>query len=163
MLIGQADGSELPAPTSVEASDGAYTLKVGVCWDHMRNATTYQVFRGTTENPASATSVGTTASLIFNDSSAVPDQAYYYWVQAQNGNLKSLLSVPDQGFRAIGITSRFGPIKPLAPPPEPAENPVTGAKVYLGKTLFWDEQLSSTRTVACGTCHLPRNGGSDPR
>ena len=163
VLIGQADGSELPAPTSVEASDGAYTLKVGVCWDHIRNATTYQVFRGTTENPASATSVGTTASLIFNDSSAVPDQAYYYWVQAQNGNLKSLLSVPDQGFRAIGITSRFGPIKPLAPPPEPAENPVTGAKVYLGKTLFWDEQLSSTRTVACGTCHLPRNGGSDPR
>ena len=40
---------------------------------------------------------------------------------------------------------------------------MTGAKVYLGKTLFWDEQLSSTRTVACGTCHLPRNGGSDPR
>ena len=65
VLIGQAAGSGLPAPTSVEASDGAYSTKVGVCWDHIRNATTYQVFRGTTENPASAISVGTTSSLIF--------------------------------------------------------------------------------------------------
>ena len=163
VLIGQAAGSELPAPTSVEASDGAYSTKVGVCWDHIRNATTYEVFRSATDNPASAVSVGTTASLILYDPTATPDQTYYYWVQAGNGSLKSLLSVPDQGFTAKGITDRFGPIKPLAPPPVPAENPVTGAKVYLGKTLFWDEQLSSTRTVACGTCHLPRNGGSDPR
>ena len=163
VLIGQAHGDALPAPTSVEASDGAYSTKVGVCWDHIRGSTTYEVFRSATENPASATGVGTTASLIFYDSTAVPDQTYYYWVRADNGIVKSLLSVPDQGFRANVITSLFGPIKPLDPPPEPPENPVTGAKVYLGKTLFWDEQLSSTRTVACGTCHLPRNGGSDPR
>ncbi len=159
----RADSGELPAPTGVEASDGAYSTKVGVCWNHIRDATTYQVFRSTTENPASAASVGTTSSVIFYDSTAVPDQTYHYWVRAENGDLKSLLSVPDQGFRAQGINSRFGPIKPLDPPPEPPENPVTGAKVYLGKTLFWDEQLSSTRTVACGTCHLPSNGGSDPR
>ena len=163
VLIGQAAGSELPAPTGVEASDGAYSTKVGVCWDHIRNATTYEVFRSATDNPASAVSVGTTASLILYDPTATPDQSYYYWVQAGNGSLKSLLGVPDLGFTAKGITDRFGPIRPLAPPPAPAENPVTGAKVYLGKTLFWDEQLSSTRTVACGTCHLPRNGGSDPR
>jgi cytochrome c peroxidase len=29
--------------------------------------------------------------------------------------------------------------------------------------LFWDEQLSSTRTVACGTCHFAASGGSDAR
>ncbi|MCB1555405.1 MAG: c-type cytochrome [Xanthomonadales bacterium] len=33
----------------------------------------------------------------------------------------------------------------------------------LGQTLFWDEQVSLTGTVACGTCHAPRGGGSDPR
>jgi len=33
----------------------------------------------------------------------------------------------------------------------------------LGKALFWDEQLSSTRTVACGTCHFATSGGSDAR
>ncbi|HWW74625.1 MAG TPA: cytochrome c peroxidase, partial [Pyrinomonadaceae bacterium] len=32
-----------------------------------------------------------------------------------------------------------------------------------GKALFWDEQLSSTRTVSCGTCHFATNGGSDSR
>ncbi|MGE3188448.1 MAG: cytochrome-c peroxidase [Vicinamibacterales bacterium] len=52
---------------------------------------------------------------------------------------------------------------PLLPPPAPAGNPVTTAKVNLGTALFWDEQLSSTRTVACGTCHRPEKGGTDPR
>jgi cytochrome c peroxidase len=47
--------------------------------------------------------------------------------------------------------------------PVPAENPVTEAKRVLGKILFWDEQLSSDDTVACGTCHRPGAGGADPR
>ena len=49
-----------------------------------------------------------------------------------------------------------------APPEHPA-NPTTPDKVLLGKALFWDEQLSSTRTVACGTCHVFGHGGADPR
>ncbi|MCG8600277.1 MAG: hypothetical protein MI807_09070 [Verrucomicrobiales bacterium] len=55
------------------------------------------------------------------------------------------------------------PLQPLNPPPAPAGNPVTIDKANLGKALFWDEQLSSTRTVSCGTCHQPVSGGSDPR
>lgn len=51
----------------------------------------------------------------------------------------------------------------LQPPPEPAGNPLTESKANLGKVLFWDEQISSTRTVSCGTCHFPANGGEDPR
>ena len=45
----------------------------------------------------------------------------------------------------------------------PPENPFSSAKAVLGKILFWDEQLSSTNTIACGTCHIPGAGGSDPR
>ncbi|MGE3277391.1 MAG: cytochrome-c peroxidase [Vicinamibacterales bacterium] len=52
---------------------------------------------------------------------------------------------------------------PLGPPRVPDGNPVTDAKVRLGTALFWDEQLSTTRTVACGTCHRPGRGGADPR
>lgn len=48
-------------------------------------------------------------------------------------------------------------------PPQPAGNLSTPAKVLLGKALFWDEQLSASRTVACGTCHVFAAGGSDPR
>ena len=55
------------------------------------------------------------------------------------------------------------PLQPLPPPPAPAGNPVTATKANLGKVLFWDEQVSSTRTVACGSCHQPARGGIDPR
>jgi cytochrome c peroxidase len=48
-------------------------------------------------------------------------------------------------------------------PPQPAGNPSTPQKELLGKALFWDEQLSSTRTTACGTCHVFSHGGTDPR
>lgn len=47
--------------------------------------------------------------------------------------------------------------------PVPAGNPLTPAKIALGKALFWDEQLSLTGTVACGTCHRPQGEGTDPR
>jgi len=56
---------------------------------------------------------------------------------------------------------------PLPPPlpavPVPPENPGSEAKRVLGKVLFWDEQLSSDRTVACGTCHRALAGGTDAR
>jgi cytochrome c peroxidase len=52
---------------------------------------------------------------------------------------------------------------PLPPPPTPPQNPQTAEKAVLGKMLFWDEQLSSDGTMACGTCHMPGHGGSDPR
>jgi cytochrome c peroxidase len=51
----------------------------------------------------------------------------------------------------------------LPPVPVPAGNSITPAKVRLGQTLFWDEQLSASGTVSCGTCHIPTSGGGDPR
>jgi len=51
----------------------------------------------------------------------------------------------------------------LPPVPVPAENPITEPKRVLGKILFWDEQLSTDGSVACGTCHRPSAGGADPR
>jgi cytochrome c peroxidase len=62
---------------------------------------------------------------------------------------------------ALLLAAARGQIFP--PPPEPAGNPTTPQKALLGKALFWDEQLSTTRTMACGTCHVFARGGSDPR
>lgn len=53
--------------------------------------------------------------------------------------------------------------EPLPAPPVPDENPLTEEKRILGKILFWEEQLSSDNSIACGTCHLPLAGGADPR
>lgn len=52
--------------------------------------------------------------------------------------------------------------QPLPPVPIPPGNPITTAKTNLGKVLFWEEQMSATGTMACGTCHIPSKGGSDP-
>jgi len=49
------------------------------------------------------------------------------------------------------------------PPTDPVGNPTTPQKALLGQALFWDEQLSSSRTIACGTCHVFGRGGVDPR
>ncbi|HEY0547930.1 MAG TPA: cytochrome c peroxidase [Pyrinomonadaceae bacterium] len=149
----------LAAPTGVVASDSSYSTKVGLTWDTIRGATVYQIFRNTTNDPATAISVGSTAAPNFFDPTAVANQTYFYWVRAENGSILSPLSAPDTGVRANGA----GGAQALNPPPIPPGNLVTATKASLGKALFWDEQLSSTRTVACGTCHHAGNGGSDPR
>lgn len=64
---------------------------------------------------------------------------------------------------SASLSAQVPPPPPLLPPPLPAANPGTPARINLGKVLFWDEQLSSTRSVACGTCHIPSAGGGDPR
>lgn len=52
---------------------------------------------------------------------------------------------------------------PYPPVPYPPENQATEEKEMLGKILFWEEQVSSDNTMACGTCHRASAGGSDPR
>src|SRR6185503_11441887 len=107
----------------------------------------YRVFRNTTNDAATAVDLGTTAEGSFFDQTAIAGQTYFFWIRGETGNVVGPLSQPEQGTRANGVTV-FGPVPPLNPPPVTPGNPVTAAKAFLGKTLFWDEQLSSTRTVA---------------
>ncbi len=151
----------LSAPTGVSASNGSYTTKIGINWDPIRGATSYRIFRNTTNNPNGAVDVGVTAAPYFFDASAAQNTNFFYWVRAENSSLVSDLSAAAQGLRANGTPN--GPVPPLEPPLAPAGNPVTATKTALGKVLFWDEQLSSTRTVSCGTCHISGASGSDPR
>ncbi len=156
------DDANLSAPNGVSASDGDYADKVGVMWNTVRGANVYRIFRSPTSDPSSAADVGTTAANYFFDTTAVSNQQYFYFVRAENGNSTSNLSVADQGLRAVGsFNSQI--FSPLSPPSAPTGNQVTAAKSSLGKALFWDEQLSSTLTVSCGTCHRSSQGGSDPR
>jgi cytochrome c peroxidase len=66
-------------------------------------------------------------------------------------------------FLSLAASSQTAWAQTLPPVPVPPENPITPEKAVLGKIIFWDEQLSSDNTVACGTCHLPENSGADPR
>jgi cytochrome c peroxidase len=64
---------------------------------------------------------------------------------------------------ALALLVGVGANAQLPQVPVPLENPITEPKRILGKILFWDEQLSSDDSVACGTCHRPAWGGADAR
>ena len=49
----------------------------------------------------------------------------------------------------------------VEPPPVPADNPQTAAKVELGRHLFYDLRLSLNEDRACGTCHEQAKGFTD--
>lgn len=42
-----------------------------------------------------------------------------------------------------------------------ADNPLTAAKVELGKQLFFDPRLSGTGKMSCSSCHLPEKAFTD--
>jgi cytochrome c peroxidase len=48
--------------------------------------------------------------------------------------------------------------KGIAPPPVPADNLMSEAKVALGRRLFYDGDLSIDGTLSCATCHEQRHG-----
>ena len=50
------------------------------------------------------------------------------------------------------------PLAALGPPPVPPDNPMTPAKIELGKLLFFDTRLSGDASVSCATCHEPKQG-----
>ncbi len=50
-----------------------------------------------------------------------------------------------------------------ATPPIPADNPISAAKIELGKQLFFDPRLSVDGTISCNSCHNVMSGGTDNR
>lgn len=48
-----------------------------------------------------------------------------------------------------------------ATPPVPADNPMSAAKVELGKKLFFDPRMSKDGSVSCNSCHNVMGSGTD--
>ncbi|HEX7873444.1 MAG TPA: cytochrome c peroxidase [Sphingobium sp.] len=49
----------------------------------------------------------------------------------------------------------------VEPPPVPADNPMSAAKVELGRRLFYDADLSIDGTMSCAACHEQKRGFAD--
>jgi cytochrome c peroxidase len=49
----------------------------------------------------------------------------------------------------------------VRPPPASADNPISAAKVALGRRLFYDADLSIDGTMSCATCHEQRHAFAD--
>ena len=67
--------------------------------------------------------------------------------------LAVVLSMP-----ALADSPRPKGLAALGPPPIPADNPMSDAKVELGKLLFFDPILSGNYAMPCSACHLPVAG-----
>ena len=63
----------------------------------------------------------------------------------------------------VALNNRTPPKLADVTMPVPPDNPVTDAKVALGRRLFFDTILSNDRSVSCATCHIPERAFTDER
>jgi len=96
-------------PAGLSASDGTYTTKVLITWNAASGATGYQLFRNTYNNSASADQIGTSTLTTYDDTSAVADTTYYYWVKATNSAGASEFSSYDTGYRTPSASTLTAP------------------------------------------------------
>jgi len=63
---------------------------------------------------------------------------------------------------AVSAQSQKPPaLGPLPPVPVPRDNPMSPAKVELGRFLFFDPRLSGDASTSCASCHNPEAGWGD--
>jgi len=61
--------------------------------------------------------------------------------------------------KAIDLLERARkPMLGLPRVPVPQDNPLTAAKISLGRKLFYDRRLSLNKTFSCAMCHIPEQG-----
>jgi cytochrome c peroxidase len=86
------------------------------------------------------------------ESSGGPTPQPYLWLPADLKLVKDepLKIDPPLGLEPLGVNV-------------PLTNPLTKAKVELGKQLYFDPRISKDGTVSCATCHNPATGWTDQR
>ena len=68
-------------------------------------------------------------------------------------------SLPRRRGASADLVAQYGtPPRGLPPVPASPDNPVTPAKVALGRKLFFDRRLSRNDTISCAMCHVPEQG-----
>jgi cytochrome c peroxidase len=73
-------------------------------------------------------------------------------------SIPDLTKVKDEAVE-IQVPKGLPPLTPNAV--VPAANPMTAAKIALGKQLYFDPRVSANGTVSCATCHNPAKGWTD--
>lgn len=74
----------------------------------------------------------------------------------------ALMAAMGLGFSLEALA--FDILQPLpAQAPVPESNPLSDAKITLGKQLYFDRRLSLTGAVSCNSCHNVMAGGQDDR
>lgn len=118
-------------PSGVLASDGTYSDKVRISWNASAGANHYQVYRNTINSLTGVIQlIDDQLESPFDDSTAIVDTEYYYWVKACDD-----LSCSDYSLFDIGYKSST------------AVNPPTGVNASDG---IYSDRVSITWTAVAG-------------
>jgi hypothetical protein len=71
-------------PGGVTASAGTSSAGVELLWAQVAGATSYRIYRSTTDQFSGASLLGTTASTAYLDDLATPETTYYYFIEPAN-------------------------------------------------------------------------------
>jgi len=78
---------------------------------------------------------------------------------------KEIRYMPDDELRAYALSHGLAAVpttyKALLKVTDNPQNPLSPAKIALGKKLFFDPILSRDKTISCATCHILEEGGDD--
>ena len=91
----------ITAPTDVSATDGTYPDRVTISWSTTTGATSYQIWRNTSDSTGTAIPIGSPTTSPANDSSLGAGVLYYYWVKGCSATGCSAYSTSDSGYRAL--------------------------------------------------------------
>jgi len=92
-------------PTGIDASDGSFTTKIHVAWNAAPGAVSYQLYRGTDNDPLQAGLLAPSSTNSYDDTSAAPGTTYYYFVASKDSlNRTTAKSAGDAGLRAVDST-----------------------------------------------------------
>jgi hypothetical protein len=94
------------APTDVTASEGTIPHHVAITWNAVSGATAYQVYRSTVNDFSNATKIaGALTSPSYNDTTAAPGIAHFYWVRARNAGGPGPAGGPATGYVPLAAPS----------------------------------------------------------
>lgn len=90
-------------PESISADNGTSTREVIVTWSSAPDALSYELWRGTSVDSASASKLANNVTTPYSDQSANPGTVYYYRVKSKRGTYSSAFSESAMGYRAVGM------------------------------------------------------------
>ena len=136
----------MPAPvTNLAATDGTACNSVVVTWTDSAGATSYRITRNSVNNFATSTTLGTSISSSFVDSTAAPGVTSFYWVVAQS-TCGNITGSPDAGRAGSSVLFSSHPSSVTVDEGQPAS-----FSVVVGGATAWQWRLNGAPLV---------NGGS---
>ena len=117
-----------PAPTNLTAT-GANS-QVSLAWTASANATSYNVYRGTSSGAEGSTAIGTSTGTSYTDTTAVNGTTYFYTVKAVNSA------------GASGASNEASATAGTATPPAPTNLAATGGNATV--SLTWTASANAT-------------------